>query len=100
MTREIWGIRIDKGGVIGVCLLGWLEDEPILRLAFEWDTEFKELDEGIGKFLEEGVRVLGVSRNVLLEFLVLNQGHVGRKHHQGLGGVVGELLRTIPLFQG
>lgn len=84
----------------GLCfLLGSLEDPSVLRLAFEWNTKFEKLDEDIGEFLEEDVRVLGISRDVLLEFLVLNQSHVGGKHHQGLGSVVGELVRTVPLFQ-
>ena len=82
----------------GVSLVGGLEDEAVFGLAGEWDTKLEELHERIGEFVEENVRVLGVSDNVLLEFLILDQSHVGGKHHQGLGLVVGELLGPVPLF--
>jgi hypothetical protein len=37
---------------------------------------------------------------VLLELLVLDQGHVCRQHHEGLGRAVGELSGTAPLPPG
>lgn len=34
---------------------------------------------------------------MLLERLVLDEGHVGGEHHQGSGGLIGELGRAVPL---
>ena len=37
---------------------------------------------------------------MLLELLVLDQRHVRRQHHEGLGRAVGELSGTAPLPPG
>lgn len=79
-------------------LLRGLKNKAVLRLTGERNPELDQLDESIRKVLEEGIVVLGVPLDVLLELLVLDQRHVGGKHHQGLGGLVRELLGTVPLL--
>lgn len=77
-------------------LLAGLEDKAVLRL--EGNTEFQELDKGIGELVEEDLAVLGVAVNVLLEFLVLDKSQIAGQHHQGLGLVVSVLGGTVPLL--
>mmetsp|Transcript_35978 Transcript_35978/g.61975 ORF Transcript_35978/g.61975 Transcript_35978/m.61975 type:complete len:245 (+) Transcript_35978:89-823(+) len=52
------------------------------HLLVEGHTQLKQLGKSSGKVLEECLLVLGVQFNVLSELLVLQQGHVGRQHHQ------------------
>lgn len=80
------------------CLLGRLEGHALLSL--EGNTELEKLHDDVGEVLEEGVVVLGVLLDVRLEALVLDQGHVGGKHHEGLGGDILELLGAVPLLVG
>ena len=47
--------------------------------------------------LEEGLLVLGVDLGRLAERLVLDEGHVGREHHERLGRLVGVLLGALPV---
>lgn len=47
--------------------------------------------------LEESLLVLGVNLGGLAERLVLDEGHVGREHHERLGRLVGVLLGTLPV---
>lgn len=79
-------------------LLRGLEDPAILRLAGEGNTELEQLDERLRELLEEGVLVLGIAIDMLLELLVLDQGEIRRQHHQALGGLVGELHGPVPLL--
>jgi hypothetical protein len=81
-----------------LCLCAGLELESVLRLGGKRHTQLEQLDKGLAELLEENVAVLGVAVDVLLEFLVLDEGQVGGEHHQGLGGVVGVLGRTVPLL--
>lgn len=76
-------------------LLRGLEDKALLGL--EGNAELQKLDVDIGELLEEGILVLGVTVNVLAEDLVLDESNIGGQHHQGGGGLVGELSRAIPL---
>lgn len=48
---------------------------------------------------EEGLLRLGVLSRVLLERLVLDQGHVGGQHHERLGLLVLVLSGTRPANQ-
>lgn len=48
-------------------------------------TKLKQLGDDSGEVSEEQCIVLGVFLGDGLEFLVLHQNHVGRKHHQALG---------------
>lgn len=50
----------------------------------------------VRSLLEEDIFRLGVLLSKLLERLVLDQGHVGRKHHQRLGLLVLVLGRSAP----
>lgn len=77
-------------------LLAGLEDVTVLR--FEGNAELQKLGKGIGELVEEGLAVLGVTIDVLLELLVLDKCQVSRQHHQGLGLVVGVLGRAAPLL--
>jgi len=79
-------------------LLGGLEGHALLSL--ERNTELEELHDDVGEIVHEGVVVLGVLLNVGLEALVLDQGHVGGQHHEGLGGDILELLGAVPLLVG
>jgi hypothetical protein len=73
-----------------VCLcVGWLEGHSfLLSRLLERNTKLEELHNNISEVVEEGLVVLGVLLNVGSERLVLDQSHVGRKHHQGLGLLV------------
>lgn len=82
---------------VEISLRAGLEGPAVLRLGGERHTKLEQLDKGVGEVLEESVTVLSVTLHVLPEFLVLHEGNVGRKHHQGLGGVVSVLGRTVPL---
>lgn len=73
-----------------------LEDPSLFLL--ERNAQLEQLDKCLREFLEERVAVLGIALDVLPELLVLDEGNVGREHHQGLGGVVGVLGRTVPLL--
>ena len=58
----------------------------------ERNTQLEKLDDDCGEVLEEKIVVLGIFLNPLFEGLVRNKSHIGRKHHQGLGGLVFVLL--------
>lgn len=75
---------------------GGLEPDAVLGLALKRHAQLEQLDDDVGKVVEEGLAVLGVLFDVLLESLVLDQGHVGRQHHQALGGLVLVLLGSVP----
>jgi hypothetical protein len=61
-------------------LLRSLEDHALLSL--KRNTQFKQLAHDGRKVLEKLVVVLCVFLNIRLESLVLDQSHVGGKHHQ------------------
>lgn len=73
-----------------------LEDEAILGLTLEGDAQLEQLDDDGGKVVEEQVVVLGVALDVLEEDGVLDQGHVGGQHHQGLCARVLVLFGALP----
>jgi hypothetical protein len=75
-----------------------LEDISVFFLGGEGYAKLQKLDKSVGEFLEENVHIFCISIHVLLEFFILDQSHITRKHHQGLGGVVCELLGTTPLY--
>lgn len=58
------------------------------------NTQLKQLGNNGGEVLEEQVVVLGILFGPGLELLVLDEDHVGGKHHEGLGGLVLVLQRT------
>mmetsp|Transcript_21017 Transcript_21017/g.65126 ORF Transcript_21017/g.65126 Transcript_21017/m.65126 type:complete len:273 (-) Transcript_21017:801-1619(-) len=60
-------------------------------------TQSDEAAEGVRKVLEEGGLVTRVELDVLAEGLVVQQRHVRREHHQLPSGLVGVLLRAVPL---
>jgi len=72
------------------------EDKSILGLALERHSQLEQLDGGIGELFEEHIIVLGVSLDVLQEFRVFDECHIGRQHHQSLGGFVFILLGSTP----
>jgi len=78
-------------------LLGDLEPESGVFGGSKRHTELEQLAEDVGELLEESLVVLGVTFYVGAEALVLDQCHIGGKHHQTLGGDVLELLWAIPL---
>lgn len=73
-------------------------EDPALSVLLEGNTELEELDNDVGEVLEEELIVGGVLLNPLLELLVLDEGHVGGKHHEGLGLLVLKLLGAVPLL--
>jgi hypothetical protein len=77
-------------------LLGGLEGHALLSL--ERNTELEKLHADVGEIVHESVVVLGILLDVALEALVLDQGHVGGQHHEGLGGDILELLGAVPLL--
>ena len=84
--------------IIDSDLLGSLEDIAVLSLAGKRNPEFQQLHKCIREVLEEDIIVLGIPLDVLLELLVLDQGQVRGHHHQSAGGLIRELLRTVPLL--
>jgi hypothetical protein len=60
-------------------------------------TSDVHVSEPLDLLLEEQILVGSVSLGVLLELLVLDQGHVRGQHHQSLGRAVGKLSGTAPL---
>lgn len=77
-------------------LAGGLESVD-LGVLVEGASELKELLDDGSKVVKEALLVLGVDLSPLAELLVLHHGHVSGQHHQRLGLLVLELLRTIPL---
>jgi hypothetical protein len=77
-------------------LLGGLEGHALLSL--ERNTELEKLHADVGEIVHESVVVLRVLLDVALEALVLDEGHIGGQHHEGLGGDILELLGAIPLL--
>lgn len=73
-------------------------EDPALGVLGEGNAELEELDNDVGEVLEEELVVGGVLLNPLLESLVLDEGHVGGKHHEGLGLLVLILLGAVPLL--
>lgn len=81
--------------------VGGLEGPSVVLAALsERDTELEQLDENAREVLEEQVVVGSVLLNPRLESLVLDQSKIGGKHHEGLGGLVLELLGAVPLLLG
>lgn len=75
-----------------------LQRHPIVESAREGHAQLEELDDNVAELAEEDVVVLGVALDVFPEFLVLDQRHVGREHHEGFGGYVFVLAGSVPLF--
>lgn len=79
--------------------VGGLEDHLlILGTLGEGNAELEELDDHSGEVLEEEIVVGGILLDPGLELLVLDESHVGGKHHEGLGLLVLILLGAIPLL--
>merc|ERR1712113_502579 len=78
-------------------LVGPLEDESGVLTGGEWHTKLEQLDKNLGEVVEELLLALRVLLNDRLKALVLNEGHVGRQHHQALSADVLELLWALPL---
>ena len=78
-------------------LVGPLEDESGVLTGSERHTKLEQLDEDLGEVVKEFLLALRVLLNDRLEALVLDEGHVGRQHHQALGADILELLRALPL---
>ena len=57
-----------------------IRDATGLRIPL--DAQLHQLGEGVAEILEEDLLVLGVEVDVLREGGVVEQGHVGREHHQ------------------
>ena len=95
-AKEIW--KKDDSGSEARLLLRGLEDETVLRLDLEGDTQLKELDKDIRELLEEDITVLGIALDMGLEALVLDQSHISGQHHQSGSGLVSELSWAIPLL--
>jgi hypothetical protein len=74
-----------------------LESEALFLGNGEGHAKLEELKKDVGEILEEGIVVPSVLVDVLLEGLVLDQRHVGGKHHQCFGLGVLKLLRSVPL---
>jgi len=78
---------------LGVC---WLEGHPGLVCGFsKRNTELEKLGDDGGEVLEEEGFVGSVFLDVLLEGLIGDESHVGWKHHQGFGGLIFVLLRSL-----
>ena len=76
-------------------LPGRLKSPPIvLSTLSKRNTKLEEFEDDSREVLEEGIIILGVTLNMLLEGLVLDEGHVGRKHHERLRSLV--LILIIP----
>jgi len=74
-------------------VVGGLEGPSALLGALgEGNTKLEELEDHGGEVLEEELLILGILVDPLSEALVSDKGHVGGKHHQGLGGLVLILL--------
>ena len=69
-----------------------------LGILLEGNAELEELDDDGREVLEEEIVVVGVLLDPDLELLVLDEGHVGGKHHEGLGLLVLVLLGAVPLL--
>lgn len=81
--------------------VGGLEGPSVVLAALsKRNTKLEQLDENAREVLEEQVVVGSVLLNPRLESLVLDQGNIGGKHHEGLGGLVLELLGAVPLLLG
>jgi hypothetical protein len=80
--------------LLGVFLcVAWLKDHlALIGVLSEGDTEFEKFDDDVREVFEEEFLVFGVLLDVLLESLVRDKSHVGRKHHQCFSGLVLELL--------
>lgn len=61
-------------------------------------AELKEPHDDVGEIPEEGIVILRVLLHHGAELLVLDEGHVGRQHHQGFGLGILELLGTVPFL--
>lgn len=81
-------------------LLGNLEGHASGLVSLKGDTELEKLDDDTLEVLEESLVVVGVLLNHRSEDLVLDEDHVGGKHHESLGGDVLELLGAVPLAEG
>jgi hypothetical protein len=60
----------------------------ILSSNSERDAKFEELQNDAREIVEEGIVVLGILLDPLLERLVLYKRHISWKHHKGLGALV------------
>jgi hypothetical protein len=72
----------------------WLENHAGAALC-EWHAELEKLRDYGSEVLEEKIIILSICLDPLLEGLVRNESHVGREHHQGLGGLILVLLMEL-----
>ena len=79
---------VAKSLVLALIPSGLHGPSAVLGASSEGDTELEEAKDDGGEVLEEEIVILGVLLDPRLELLVLNQRHIGGKHHEGLGGLV------------
>lgn len=71
---------------------------PLTFLALKWHTQLEQLDDDITELVEKYLIIFGVALNMLFEFFVFDQRHVGGQHHQGAAFAVLVLLGAVPLY--
>ena len=60
--------------------------------------QLKQPDDNIAKFLEKHLMISRIALHVRQERFILDQGHIGGQHHEGLGLEIFILLGPIPLL--
>lgn len=79
-SNEAVGIELSAGGFEG--------HSSLLSRLSEGNAELEELEDDIGEIFEEQRLISSILLDVLLEGLVRDKGHVGRKHHESLGRLI------------